>query len=120
MNTFTPTRAVGSRAKIAMLLLGSLAGMLAAGAAGAATLDSDVPSIVVKYSDLTLATDGGVNQLYRRIVSAAKQVCPDSPIKDLGAQRLVDACRSQAVARAVQQIDNSRLAALYATHSKVG
>ncbi|MGB6307343.1 MAG: UrcA family protein [Steroidobacteraceae bacterium] len=119
MSTFIPGRTTGSRAKIAMLLLGGLAGAMAAGAAGAATPDS-VPTVVVKYSDLTLATDGGVNQLYRRIVSAAKQVCPDYPLRDLGAQRLVEVCRSQAVARAVQQIDNSRLAALYATHSKNG
>jgi UrcA family protein len=93
---------------------------MAAGAAGAATPDSDVPTVVVKYSDLTLETDGGVNQLYRRIVSAAKQVCPDYPLHDLGAQRQVEVCRSQAIARAVRQIDNARLAALYATRSKNG
>src|SRR5580698_4785928 len=65
MSTFKP-----SRAAVALLLLGGLAGVMAAGAAGAATSDNDPPSIVVKYSDLSLATDSGVNQLYRRIVSA--------------------------------------------------
>jgi UrcA family protein len=103
-----------------MLLLGSLAGVMAAGTAGAATAGSDVPSVVVKYGDLTLGTDGGVNRLYRRIVSAAERVCPDSPIRDLGAQHQVDVCRKQAVARAIQHIDNSRLAALYAVRSKNG
>ncbi len=114
MSTFKPRRA-----GLALLLLGGLAGVMAAGVAGAATSDNP-PSVVVKYSDLTLATDSGVNQLYRRIVSAAKQVCPDSPIRDFGLQRQVEACRSQAVARAVRQIDNSRLAALHATRSKNG
>jgi UrcA family protein len=115
MSTFKP-----SRAGVALLLLGSLAGVMAAGVAGAATPDTDTPSIVVKYSDLTLATDSGVNQLYRRITSAARQVCPDSPIRDFGMQRQVEACRNQAVAKAIRQIDNSRLAALYATRAKNG
>ena len=120
MSTFIPPRAAGSRSRVALLLLGSLAGVMGAGAAGAATPDSDLPSIVVKYNDLTLATDSGVTQLYRRIVSAARQVCPDAPLRDFGAQRQVDHCRNQAVAKAIQQIDNPRLAALYATHSKNG
>ncbi len=120
MSTFIPNRAVGPRARVAMLLLGSLAGVMAAGAAGAATTDSDVPSVVVKYNDLSLATDSGVNQLYHRIMSAAKQVCPDSPIRDLGAQQQVEVCRKQAAARAIQHVDNSRLAALFAGHSKNG
>jgi UrcA family protein len=115
MSTFKP-----SRAAVALLLLGSLAGVMAAGAAGAATFDNDPPSVVVKYSDLTLATDSGVNQLYRRIMAAARQVCPDSPIRDFGMQRQVQACRNQAVAKAVRQIDNSRLAALHASHTKNG
>ena len=115
MSTFKP-----SRAAVALLLLGGLAGVMAAGAAGAATSYDDPPSVVVKYSDLALATDSGVNQLYRRIMSAARQVCPDSSIRDLGMQRQVEACRNQAVAKAVRQIDNSRLAALHATHTKNG
>jgi UrcA family protein len=114
MSTFNPRRA-----GFALLLLGGLAGVMAAGVAGAATSD-DLPSVVVKYSDLTLATDSGVNQLYRRIVFAAKQVCPDSSLRDLGLQRQVEACRNQAIARAVRQIDNSRLAALHASHGKNG
>jgi UrcA family protein len=105
--------------KSALLLLVGLAGTMAAGAAGAATPASDVPSVAVKYSEKSLATDDGVNLLYRRIVRAAKQVCPDAG-RDLGAQQQVASCRSQAVARAIRQIDNSRLAALYAGHSKNG
>jgi UrcA family protein len=115
MSTFRP-----SRAGFALLLLGSVAGVVAAGTAGAAPSDNDQPSIVVKYSDLALATDSGVNQLYRRITSAARQVCPDSPVRDLGMLRQVEVCRDQAVARAIRQIDNSRLAALYATRTKNG
>jgi UrcA family protein len=103
-----------------LLLLVGLAGTLAVGAAGAATPASDVPSVVVKYSEQSLATDSGVNELYRRIVRAANQVCPDASGRGLAARLQADSCRSEAVARAVRQIDNSRLAALYAGRSKNG
>jgi UrcA family protein len=115
MSTFIPRRA-----GLALLLLGGLAGVMAAGAAGAAASDNDPPRVVVKYSDLSLATDSGVNQLYRRIVYAAKRVCPDAPIRDFALMRQVEACRNQAVAGAVRQIDNSRLAALHASRTKNG
>jgi UrcA family protein len=118
MSNFITVRAARSRVKFASLLLGSLAGVMAVGAASAASPDSDVPTVVVKYSEQSLATDGGVNDLYRRITIAAKQVCPEASFRDLGAQRLVEVCRDKAVARAIRQIDNSRLATLYASHSK--
>ena len=120
MSSFLPSRTAGSRARVALVLLGSLAGVMAAGAAGAATPDSGVPSVVVKFDALTLDTDSGVNQLYRRIESAAKRVCPDGTMGDLMAHQRVEQCRQQAVARAIQQIDNPRLAALHAVRSKSG
>jgi UrcA family protein len=120
MSTFIPSRTAGSRARVALVLLGSLAGVMAAGAAGAATPDSDVRSVVVKFGDLTLDTDSGVNQLYRRIVFAASRVCPDDGMRDLMAHQRIEQCRKQAIARAIQQIDNPRLAALHAVRSKSG
>jgi UrcA family protein len=93
---------------------------MAAGAAGAATPNSDVPSVVVKFDDLTLNTDSGVSQLYRRIVFAAKRVCPDDGMRDLMAIRRVEQCRKQALDRAIRQIDNPRLVALHAVRSKSG
>jgi UrcA family protein len=113
-------RAAGPRAKFGLLLLGSLAGIVAAGGASAARLDSDAPSVVVKYSEQSLATDEGVYALYRQIKNAAKQVCPADDTRDLSRQSLIKECRNQAVARAIRQIDNSRLAALHAAHSKNG
>ena len=104
-----------SRAKIALLLLGSLAG---AGAACATSLDDDLPSIVVQYRPQSLATDGGAAELYHRISGAAKRVCPDASVRDLRVMQQVETCRNQAIARVVRQIDNSRLAALHAAHSR--
>jgi UrcA family protein len=120
MNTFTTAPAARPRAKVALLVLGSLAGIMAAGVASAANLASDVPSMVVKYDAASLASDRGVNDLYRRITAGARKVCPDPSFRDLSAQRQAMECRKQAVARAVSQIDNSQLAALYASQSKNG
>jgi len=119
MSPFITTDTARSRAKIALLLLGSAA-VMAAGAANAASPHSDVPTFVVKYSAASLTTDAGVNDLYRRIMYAAKRVCPDPSIRDFDARRQVEECRNQAVARAIRQIDNSQLAALYAVRSKNG
>jgi UrcA family protein len=118
MSIFITARAAGPRAKVALLALGALAGVMAAGLSSAASPDRDVPSIVIHYSQSSLATDTGVNELYRRIVQAAKNVCPVPSNRDLVGLRLAEECRNQAVARAIGQIDNSQLAALYASHTK--
>ena len=120
MSTFRSARSVGSRAKYTLLLLGSLAGAMAAGAASAAGTANDAPAVTVKYSQESLATDDGVSILYRRIRFAATKVCPDGPIGDLEAQYRVAQCRDQAVAVAIRQIGNSQLAALHAKQSKNG
>jgi UrcA family protein len=113
-------RAAAPRFKVALLMLtGSLGFALAAGAA-TVTVDNEVPSLVVRYDSQALTTDSGVQHLYRRILFAAAQVCPEESIRDLGANARVQACRAQAVAHAIQHIGNTRLASLYATSSKSG
>ena len=86
----------------------------------AAGTDSDAPSVIVKYSETSLETSGGVNDLYRRITVAARQVCPAASIRDLVAQQQVAQCREQAIARAISQVGNPQLAALHANHAKNG
>jgi UrcA family protein len=103
--------------KIAVLTLGTLTAALSFGAVNAATPES-APSVVVKYSHQDLSTEQGVKEVYRRIVRASRQVCPDTSFRDLSLQEKIAECRDQAVARAIRQIDNSQLAALYASHSK--
>jgi UrcA family protein len=120
MSISTSPRTAGPRAKFGLLLLGSLAGIMAAGGASAARLDSDGLSVVVKYSEQSLATDDGVYTLYRRITAAAKRVCPDPGTHNWNLKAAVDQCRNDAIARAIRQIDNSRLAALHAARSKNG
>jgi len=117
MNHFITT---GSRNKFALVVLAGLAGLAAFGTASAASPGSGAPTLAVHYTEQSLATDRGVNELYHRIASAAAKVCPDVSIRDLGAMRQVEACRNEAIARAIAQIDNSKLAALYASRSKNG
>ena len=77
------------------------------------------PTVVLHYTSESLATDSGVKALYRRLVYASEKVCPqtgNSPwVSDV-----VRTCRKEAVARAVAQVNNPHLAALYATSSKSG
>jgi UrcA family protein len=119
MSHFDTARAAGSRAKLALLVVaGSFGCVLAAGLANAA--NADAPTRVVRYSTETLTSNDGLQDLYRRIQFAAKQVCPDSYSKDLHANQLVKACREQAVANAIHQINNPQLAALHDSSSKKG
>ncbi|HLZ99788.1 MAG TPA: UrcA family protein [Steroidobacteraceae bacterium] len=109
-----------SRPKISLLMvLCGVLGAAASGTVGAASPADDVPRQVVKYSPDVLNTDAGARSLYRRIVKAAEEVCP-APSGSRFIVSAVAECRAQSVARAVQQIDNPRLAALNAANSKSG
>jgi UrcA family protein len=109
-----------SRPKITLLMvLCGVVGMAATGAVSAASVADDVPSLVVRYSPAALATDTGARSLYHRIVKAAEQVCPVTPGTHFIARGIAE-CRAQSVARAVHQINNPRLVALYAASSKSG
>ena len=103
-----------------MLLLGGIAGLSLAGAAGAATPLADAPALVVQYSDATLATDSGVRVLYRRLAQAAEQVCPSYPSNTHIVNEKVLKCREEALTGAVNKIHNQRLAALHAANWKAG
>lgn len=105
--------------KSALLLVGVIGSVMAAGAASAAQLAGDPPSVVVRFSSDELATDSGVRALYRRLVSAADKVCPQSGY-GIWLSEQVRACRTQAIARAVAQINNPHLAARHATATARG
>ena len=102
-----------------LLLVGGVA-LAAASAAVASPPDSDVPSVVVHYSAASLATDSGVQALYRRIEMAAEKVCFIEPIGSRLPNQAVLKCRRDAVAGAVERVHNLRLATMYAAHTKSG
>lgn len=103
---------------IAMLFCGivSAAGI---GAASAAVSDQDVPSVVVKFRPENLLTDSGARTVYRKIVLAAEQVCPQS-IGSAVQSPAVLQCRAESVTRAVMKINNSKLAAIHESASRNG
>ncbi len=121
MNAMTIDRPVQSRAKMsAAMLAAGLLGIVSVGAANAAKLDVDTPTIVVRYHDLNLGTAAGTQVLYSRIVHAAVKVCPADSVRDPQVAAMVQMCRDQAIARAVYVIHSPQLAALHAAKSRNG
>ena len=103
---------------IAMLFCGivSAAGI---GAASAAVSDEDVPSVVVKFRPESLLTDSGARTVYRKIVLAAEQVCPQS-VGSAVQNPAVMQCRAESITRAVMKINNSKLAAIHESATRNG
>jgi UrcA family protein len=85
-------------------------------AAGPATA-----STVIQYRDLDLSTDAGVQAVYERIKTAARHVCflETSEHPGIDQQARYFACYEDALANAVKQIGESRLAALHRTQSRL-
>lgn len=91
----------------ATLIIGGATSAFAAEPAAAA------PTVRVSYQDLNLATEQGTLALYERIVSAASKVCRASDIRVLSEVAAANACREQAIERAVRDVGSERLAAVY-------
>ena len=96
------------------------AGLVASVTAFAAVPADDAPSVRVRYDDLNLSTSSGVNTLYRRIASAAREVCPDLYSRDPRVVLAAQHCQAAAIARAVSEVNNPSLAMLHATRAAHG
>jgi UrcA family protein len=118
MNLVTVNLQLTALTRTALLVGCSLVGAL--GVAQADTPTDEAPSLVVRYGDLDLATDAGVQALYRRLAVAAQEVCPFEDSKSLAQVSYSHTCRAKAIARAVHDINSPRLAALQAGHSNRG
>jgi UrcA family protein len=94
------------------------AACLAATSAGAHAAEQssggEAMRMTVTYGDLNLASSRGVEQLYRRIVAAAQQVCAPLDGRSLDDKHLFSICTQQSIARAVTAVDQPALAALHA------
>ncbi|HJS88893.1 MAG TPA: UrcA family protein [Steroidobacteraceae bacterium] len=104
-------RALTALAVAALTTAGWLGAPMVATAAQPAV---DAPEVTVSYSARELASEQGTRALYRRIRTAAQSVCPGWDSHDLDEWAASRECQSQAVARAIGQIGNARLAALHA------
>jgi UrcA family protein len=95
--------------------LGTICLAIASTAVRAADMPVDPASVTktVTYGDLNLGNPQGVEQLYRRIVGAAQQVCaPDG--RSLAEKQQFSICTKQSIARAVAAIDQPALSTLQA------
>ena len=112
-----------ARAAAAVLALG-LTIAFAPVARADADAAADVPKLEVSYTDLDIATEQGARALYRRISTAARQVCPrgeGSIVPKLN--DISRTCIRDAIARAVREVNSPRLAEVEAAlgrHAKTG
>lgn len=93
-----------------------LAFALAAGAQiahGADPTDAARRHIVVHFSDLNPTSIEGATTLYRRLQSAAENVCTQGDTRDLASASRVKTCVSAAISAAVADIDQPSLTAHY-------
>jgi UrcA family protein len=116
MNTTKATELFTARRTWAILLA---AGITFAGftmvpiMAQAADASDDVPQVVVHFADLNLSHEEGISVLYRRIQSAAVQVCGSVEPRNLTLAASAKACRDQAISRAVTAVNNPMLTSEY-------
>lgn len=121
MNTPTTDHVRVSSPKITvMMLVCGIVGAASIGTVSAAAADEDVPSVAVHYSSQSLDTESGARALYRRIVNAAAEVCPQDLSSPHFISDAVKQCREQSIARAVFKVNSPKLVAVYATNSKKG
>jgi len=118
MNLVTVNLKLTALTRTALLVGCSLVSAMGVAQADAPT--DNAPSLVVRYGDLDLTTDAGVQTLYRRLAVAAHEVCPFEDSKSLTQVAYNHTCRTEAIARAVHDINSPRLAALQAGHSNRG
>ena len=104
-------RALTTLAVAAFTAAGGLGAPMVATAAQPAV---EAPQVTISYSPHELASEQGTRALYRRIRTAAESVCPGWNSRDLDEWAASRECQSRAVAQAIGQIGNARLAALHA------
>lgn len=105
-----------------LTLSATLAVATLVGAGTASASDNVVArSKVVKYDDLNLSTQAGVERLYTRIRSAARTVCGPTYGASLATAPATSArrrrCMDDAIASAVKQVDNTILTAMHNSKS---
>jgi len=79
---------------------------------------SDSASITVKFADLNLQSPAGVEALYKRIHSAASQVCESGTDRNLSILTYDRKCVAATETQAIEKVHNAALSAFY--QRKVG
>ena len=87
--------------------------VLATGLAHAGASAEARRTVEVRYSKHELATRQGVRDVYSRLQSAARQVCPDLDARDLARASQARACYREALSDAVSQISQPALSLVH-------
>lgn len=83
--------------------------------AAAPSRGEEAAALTVQFGDLNLHSEAGLNQLYERIIAAARTVCGgDSDTRPLDNWSRFRMCTRQSTARAVAAVGIPELVALYA------
>jgi len=121
MSRFAPSVSSRPRALTATLTaLGVLAMATVLGSPTVASADqaaveqalADGLQTNVYYTSRDLSTEQGTRALYRRIVRAAREVCPGDDSRWPREVAASNQCQRQAIARAIGKIGSARLAAI--------
>jgi UrcA family protein len=82
----------------------------------AARADDSPPQVKVSYADLNLSSTQGAEALYRRIKSAAGEVCYPREERNLALMANRRACIQKAISDAVTHVGSPTLTAVYNTN----
>jgi len=82
------------------------------------TIEDSSPRMLVSAADLDLSQSAGLKAFYGRLRSAAERVCASSDGRDVGRTVAHKRCVSDAIARAVTEVDKPALTAYY--RAKIG
>ena len=105
---------------LAATLSGWSAASVATEQAAPAMSSADVPSIVIDYSDLNLASRSGTVALYARLSRAAKRVCEPVNGRSLQEREAYRQCQQSSLARAVRAVGHPAVLALHAARGPRG
>jgi UrcA family protein len=99
------------------LLAGAILGALALSFATVSSADDGTspPQVIVKFADLDASTSQGAAALYRRIDSAAEDVCSRMYISTEAYRWYKNACLKKLIADAVTKVNEPALSAVFAS-----
>ena len=99
------------------LAAGAILSALALSFATVSSADEDAtpPQVIVKFADLDVSTSQGAAALYRRIYSAADNVCGRMYVSNDSYMRHKGVCLQKLIADAVKKVNEPALSAVFAT-----
>ncbi len=103
-----------SRVLIALIALGATSTLAVTVQAATPSADNaDVPSVIVRYSELDASSSDGARHLYARLKAAARTVCTPLEGRSLAQKESYDRCYNTALEAAVTKVDHETLSALH-------